>query len=168
MLNVLLFPLFFGTLGDPGTSPDNPIQVSRTAKISWQNGPDKDIWYPEIGICQTGLTQPFMIKKLDGLGISNQPNSLSSARLGPIIELLEPGQYTIMLRLCDLSRNPSVWSKPIYILIERDPPSPPVDLCICHPPLVGDVNENDVIDIGDAIFLLSYLFGGGSVPPGAE
>ncbi len=168
MIEITILVLLFNTLGDPGCSPDNPIQVSNTARISWQNGPDNDIWYAELGICQTGISNPFMVRELTGAGISAQPNSPSSANLEPIIKLLEPGQYAIMLRLRDRSRNPSPWSAPIYILIDHDSPASPSDLCLCNPPQIGDVNESGDIDIGDAIFLLSYLFGSGPPPPGSE
>jgi hypothetical protein len=46
--------------------------------------------------------------------------------------------------------------------------SPEVQLIVSEPYLCGDVNDDDAVDISDAIFIINYAFAGGPAPDPLE
>lgn len=91
------------------------------------------------------------------------PINYSLVETGP---MTDSGPTNIPLFVRAASPLPSIYIpyRPILSV------APPDSLCgcspiCCHPPITGDVNNNDGISILDLIYLVQYCFNNGPVPP---
>lgn len=130
--------------------------------IRWVNSPDTDLAMTEIGFWDDSgkavLQEPLTTA-------STRPNDVCRYPMGGFIMRLPPGQYDIRLRHMDTCGNYSEWSDPVEYVKEETRPDPPAapGIVLDECPQ-GDVNGDGAVDVADAVYLLSSLFGNGPEP----